>query len=162
MNVREGGKIETASGPPFLLCLSNYMSAMSYTGHPSDIHAVQFRDLCDTRLARKILNELLAIEYFHYIRELSDIWLLVGFDFRESEKSILLAWAWITPWHTAPEGSLAIRMIDVPEAQRGNNYARKLIAKAEEMLECDQFPEGVIPSARDFWLKAGYDEELWL
>lgn len=82
----------------------------------------QFRDLQPTR-ARDVLNSLLSIPHFHYLPEISDIWLL--FD-----GEALVAWMWLTKWK---DNVWAIRMIDT--LVRGHNYAQRLIGEVEYQLE---------------------------
>ena len=119
--------------------------------------ALQFRNL-PVGLARRVLHELLEVPHFHYIREISDLWLLFD-DQGASDQWPLLAWAWITPW---TDEILAIRMIDVPEKHRGHDYALQLITEVGELTGKELLPHGVIHSARNYWLKMGWPEECWL
>lgn len=69
-------------------------------------------------MARRYLDQLLEVPYFHYLTHLSDIWLLL-------EDETLLSWMWILPVDGGPEGLYGIQMIDT--FVRGKNYAQRLI-----------------------------------
>jgi hypothetical protein len=113
----------------------------------------QFREL-SVSVAFIVMNKLCSVPHFHYLPEISDIWILF-------HKNECVAWMWETKWDDTKH---AIRMIDT--FQKGHNYAQKLICMWEvnastEQKEKSLFPLNVVPSARNYWLRY-FEEDTWL
>jgi hypothetical protein len=114
------------------------------------VYITQFREL-SVKDAEKVLKLLLEVPHFHYLPQISDIWLLYD------ECDNYVAWMWVTKW---TETVHAIRMIDT--FVRGKEYASIMIAEYEQEHHITLKPHDVIPSAQDYWIRHDFPIDTWL